>query len=871
MRLAVHSSDVLKSLLEKCGYTGTRLKQDYTVGSLTVPLAGFATKPWDFDSACIAVMDGNGDSEAAARSCRGMGAPIVWVQHAGMVDWWVQHASQPTLFVSEPVWKFAAIVRQHKDKLDPLSVYRGKTIARVDRSRQLDFVDAGLLPLLREEAGKKLHGLVEAMTRATLRGLGGGKPTKERLRAVFTAVFRLLAGKILKDKDVHGFKGLDLSRPADVLSAVGRHYKAGQADISITANWRAALTSGASLLSSAGSFGVVSPETLAYVYEHTLVTKALRKQLGIHATPPWLVDYMVWQLYDWIREIPVEDRHVFEPACGHAPFLLSAMRLLRLEMQDQDETEVHRYLKTHIHGVEIDDFAREIARLSLTLADIPNPNGWDLRNDDMYATNVLQQEAAKCRVLLCNPPYEQFDDDEKEKYAKAGFPVNRPKAIELMDRTLGHLPPRAVFAIVLPQGVLHSTEARASRELILRHFDIREICLFADKVFEEGEPESVVMLGRRRVIGEVRSATVRYRRVRENGVKRFAETYEPDSQLFVRTDRFESDPDKSFCVPDLMEVWDALCLNPKLSSVADIGQGFSFDKKGSIQEARRLAKRKTADAVPAFIDGHSTTNVWELPSSSWLSPSRTAVSPWRSGAFTGRPQVLLNRTRIKRNPWRLKAMLDPGGRAVKNNFLVVRPKSSQVPALLLWAVLNSPIANAFIASNTMKRDNKEGALEHIPLPRDLTSRSGQVLELAGAYIGLAERRASVVARQRAAERHQGSLFTTPEPTPDGPIDSEVREALLSLDAAVLRLYELPARLERQLLDYFRGHERRAVGCTFGDYYPADFKSLVPLHKYISGGYRRSTIDDVADRMKPGQFPSVLAALRKASQAFGEGD
>ena len=104
------------------------------------------------------------------------------------------------------------------------------------------------------------------------------------------------------------------------------------------------------------------------------------------------MDYIVWQLYDWIREIPENDRHVFEPACGHAPFLLSAMRLLRLEMQDRKEAEVHDYLKSHVHGVEIDDFAREIARLSLTLADIPNPNGWDVRDGEYRtASDVLMR------------------------------------------------------------------------------------------------------------------------------------------------------------------------------------------------------------------------------------------------------------------------------------------------------------------------------------------------------------------------------------------------------------------------------------------------------------------------------------------------
>ena len=475
----------LKPLLEECGYSGARLGPDFKFGSKIIPLVGFVAKPWDFDSACIAVVEGGDHPETAARSCRDLGAPVVWVRHNGHVDWWMQHDTAPTLFASRPVGDFPTLVRQHKEALGPLSIYRGKTIARVVRSRQLDFVDAGLLPLLREEAGKKIHDLVEAMTRATLTGLGQGNPGREMLRDVFTAVFRMLAGKILKDKGVHGFKGLDLSDPAEVLSAVAKHYSAGQT-IALQGKWKTALTSATSLFSGAGSFSVVSPETLAYVYEHTLVSKALRKKLGIHATPPWLVDYMVWELYDWICEIPADDRHVFEPACGHAPFLLSAMRLLRLEMHDQTEAKVHAYLKNHIHGVEVDDFAREIARLSLTLADIPNPNGWDLEAGDMYVSDVLMREAARCRILLSNPPYEKFDQNDKVRCEQAGHSVSHKKAVELLHRTLDHLRPGSVFGVVVPQSVVSGLEAKAIRVELLREFEIAEVCRFPGKVFEFG-------------------------------------------------------------------------------------------------------------------------------------------------------------------------------------------------------------------------------------------------------------------------------------------------------------------------------------------------------------------------------------------------
>jgi hypothetical protein len=635
----------------------------------------------------------------------------------------------------------------------------------------------------------------------------------------------------------------------EVLSAVQKHYHAGHAGIPLPANWKTALTSAVALFSGAGSFGVVSPETLAYVYEHTLVTKALRKKLGIHATPPWLVDYIVWRLDDWIRDIPENDRHVFEPGCGHSPFLLSAMRLLRLEIQDRGDAKVHNYLKSHLHGIEIDDFAREIARLSLTLADIPNPNGWDLRDGDMFASDVLMRDAAKCRILLSNPPYEKFDNDEKKNCARQGFPVKRPKAVELLNRTLARLPERAVFGLVLPQGVLHGTEARAARELLLRDFDIREICLFADKVFEEGEPESVVLLGRRRPFGEGGVRTVRYCRVREEGVKRFATTYQADSQFDVPIERFKANPDKSFRVPDLLEVWDALRPNPMLATVADVGQGFSFARKGMIDEARRLAKRKTADGVPALIDGHTRVDIYSLPVSSWLSPTRTPVNPWRSGNAPGKPQVLVNYVRAMRGPWRIKAFLDMAGHAAINTYLTIRPKPGGLPIEFLWALLNSPVANAYAYCHTMQKHIYDSLIARLPLPMPWKEHVRPVVEAANVY--------------RAAVRASESVFMQPDSK------TEVKQGLLKLDAEVLKLYNLPPRLERQLLDLFTGVERKGVGCDFRGYYPPGFTSYLPLHMVISKRFHRAAADATADRFKPGESAYVRDVLSAAAAGTGE--
>lgn len=853
-----HSAASLRPLLEGCGYTGARLEAKYHLGQTVIPLVGFASSERDMDSACIAVVESTADPVAAVRSCYELAAPVVWVLHSGSVQWWIQRKDAPERFEPNFAGEFAALVRRHKNKLDPVSIYQGRTLARINPAKQLDFVDAGLLPLRREEAGKKLHDTVESMIDATLKAMKRPNPSKAALRDVFTSVFRMLAGKILKDKGIGDFPSVDLSKPKAVLHAVAAHYDTTNTTPAKPASGYDVLKDAAAILNGPLNFAVVSPESLAYVYEHTLVTKELRKKLGIHATPPWLVDYMVWQLYDWVRDIPIKDRHVFEPACGHAPFLLSMMRLLRMEMHGKTDKAVHAYLKDRIHGVEIDDFAREIARLSLTLADIPNPNGWDLQSGDMFASDVLMREAKRCRILLSNPPYESFDKRDFAKYPEDFRPTQQGKAVEVLHRTIKELPDPAVFAVVVPQGVLHSTDARATREVLLRDFDIREVCLFADKVFEEGEPESVVIIGRRRTVGEAPLSTVKYRRIREDGVERFASGYVPDSEADIPLVEFQASPDKALRSPDLPQVWAALRSNPRLSSVADVGQGFSFARKGLVAEARRLGNRKVPDAVHAIIDGHTDINIWEVPTAIWLSPKGTPVGTWRSGNFTGAEQVLVNYVRAMRGPWRIKAFLDREGRAAINTYNTVRSKPGGPPAVFIWALLNSPVANAFAYCNTMQKHNYDSLIGEMPLPGSWREHVETIVEAASRYLDKVTPKGSF-----ALVADHGA---------------EVEGLLLALDAVVLRAYGLPVRLERALLDLFNlpvvkknGRRRKGVGCTFGDYYPTTFKSLVPLHKFISAGYRGSTVDRVAARFKPSESSAGSAALRAAAEAFGGDD
>ena len=69
-------------------------------------------------------------------------------------------------------------------------------------------------------------------------------------------------------------------------------------------------------------------------------------------------------------------------------------------------------------------------------------------------------------------------------------------------------------------------------------------------------------------------------------------------------------------------------------------------------------------------------------------------------------------------------------------------------------------------------------------------------------------------------------------------ERELDLRLRRLDAEVLRLYDLPARAERLLLDQFAGEERPGVPFRFTRYYPEGFPAEVPLYAFLSDSFQR---------------------------------
>jgi len=796
-----------------CGYDKSQLVANLPLTEgRQVSLAAFAHLPHDSRSACIAIVESISDPETDAIACRSLGAPLVFTCRSNELRFWKQRADKPQFVTRIPESTLPRFFDKHRTEFSPESVYRAKTWARFDKYYQLDFVDVGLMPVVEAEAGRRLSELIERVVVETKSRLGWTKITKEQGQWLLKANFWLLAAKILKDKHVPGFITLDFANLDNVFSRVAKHYGS---DVHITQGSKqqaSALQESALEISRFGSLALVSTEALAYLYERALITKETRTELGTHSTPAYLVDYIVGNLRPWIEVMDTEGRQVFEPACGHAAFLLAAMRLLResTAIDSYPPSERHDYLRDRLHGNDTDSFALEIARLSLTLADVPNSDGWDLKEANMFIGDLLARRSREADIILANPPFENFSLSDQRLFAAKYINI----AAEMLWRVVTNMKPGAVFGVILPQGILHSKSAASLRKFLATNFEISEICLFPDKVFTFSDAESAVILGRRLPQGVGNNKSILYRRIHESDVVNFKLTYKGTWDFEIQQSRFSDLNKWSFFVPPLEEVWEFCQRMPKFGDIAEIGKGLEFlSKSNPLFPKNAITESHTQfdGSVQGFTRFRKSLLTHQKPDYMWLNLSPSIIRSSGYGATTGMRQVLLNYARVSRKAWRLKAFMDEEGHPVTTRFLVVRPKDQELPIEILWGICNSPFANAYSYSHSTKRDVLGGLMRLMPVPDIRNKNITSLLNAVKAYL-------------KAARSED--MLTSPA------FQDELKTLHWRVDAEVLRLYELPPHLERHLLDLFSGVKRRGVPFEQYEYFPKEFKEPLTLSELL---------------------------------------
>lgn len=771
-------------------------------------LAGFAQQPPSYRSAGFGVfISVNGNEHMSDYIA--LGAPqVLVIDPAGSEVrlWKLLGNDGPQLTERIKPEELLNTIRSRREEWGPEGVLRAKSIGPYAREEQLDIYDFGLLPVLEQEVHRKLDSLFNDAMTTTVAALLGDRETELSIadyRGLFRLMFRLVAAKLLADRghpgdwsnpdvkqvlrDVENFY-FQTSKPEQVLE---EHYVRQLA-------WDVIRTS--------FHFQNLSLEALAQVYEDTFVSAETRRTYGTHATPPEIAEFVVGSLpFESISD--PNQRTVFEPFSGHAPFLTAALgRLRSLLPSSTGVAERHSYLVKMLSGIELDSFAKEIARYSLILADYPNPNGWRIVEADAFHSLEFTKFLLEANIVLCNPPFGQFTTNERERY-----PHRRAanKGVEALLRVLEN--PPLMLGFVLPRSFVDGSIYRSSREQLANLYGNISITALPDIAFRFSEAETVVVLASERTYEE---RHLHRAFVSKRDYKRFVQTGLPTWE------DIEQVPAEQTTVPQLWRHPLAKGLEEhlkdfsRLEQVADIHRGVEY---------KTPAKKHVSDhAMRGFVPGlHNVDDGLEpylVREWKYLDADpnvmRTAAYhfPW------DKPKVIANAARLSRGPWRIMAAVDVDGLLCYQRFHGIWPKDD-TPTELIAAVLNGLVANVLLSSSETTRDNLVRALRAIPLPDLTQEETDSVCELVRKYRG------------QAWAQDQLDIA-----------EVSARELAVQIDTIVLSGYHLPDWLTSDLMDYIGSVEHPRLGSSFDVQLRERYGRLVD--KKFNQGLTESEVQEV---------------------------
>ena len=802
--------------LEQLGYRGPRLERNYSFPDWfsgqkirTLLAAAFAQTPVSYETACIGVAEGNGLRELPlVNSLRAFGAPLVLeIEGDEIREWAVSRIEDKHILLGRhPASQLHAVIAERAKEWTPESLLRAKNIGSFKWNEQLGLF-SGLIPELEDRIQATLDPLLRETLSRTRAAYFGSANKAPDARDLFQLVFWVLTAKVFRDRGLNGFAALN-EDPEEILAAVAKHYNTEPPRL---LNREARQTAAVNVWREL-DFRNLSVEVLAHIWSKTLVDRETRKRLGIHRTPRAIVRYIVERIP--FPEVGDEDRIVFEPCSGSAAFLIGAVNYLRPNLVLAAPQERHDYFVKHLAGMEYDPFGVEISTLALTLADFPNPNGWNIQRGDVFAPHAMTDLLRKSGAVLCNPPFERLNEKDRSRYGA----TNIRKPAELLQRVLADLNPSGVLGFVLPYIAVDGKAYADTRKLLADRFASLELTVLPERSFEDSETDVAILIAKDPIPHAATRVTFR----RVNDSEEAWATFRRDQSVSTSyEEQFSADTArKGLILGDLPEVWSYLSGHRRLGELAEIHRGVEWRSRITPQ---LHVRNDPADGYMLGVPPRSKFNAFQVPSMKYLNvdPQEQRRNSWQYD--WSKRKAILPKTRVSRGPWRMVSFADRAGVVCHHTFYGVWSKSEQYDEVILAALLNSPVANAFVATREGNRDITAEVLKLIPVPTFSRAARNQIHDLVGRY-----------------EDSIGQLAF------DSPEDPEW--LLKNIDAAVVGAYRMPPRLERTVLDYFNDNDRK-VGHQFHNYFPATLDIFVSLSEYLDEKFARTTVGELLRNAK----------------------
>lgn len=794
--------NILQSQLHSLGYSGCRgsVVSHYPFatpkGIATATLLAFADPHIrDISTSCVAVQEwpNGGDKQATLLMLSYVGVPSALFALPDQVEFWSisRPGSEPFLFHTSSYESdvLTEYFSRSGRQLSPESLLKAK---KGTRQLSLFELDRSLEIFARDMTQKALVSRFEqAYSKITLRR------SKLRTHSIDRLTIDVLAACILQDKlvDLIEYDDLQTNDIKSLLTAARKHFpnyftKTDQA-LYVIDDWSILEILYQSLRSDF-SFRSLTNEMLAYFYENTLVKakESLRRELGIYYTPRYLTERILKRLP--IEDLRPEQRTVLDGTCGSGNMLLAAYdRLSGLLPASLSLAERHDYLIEHIWGLDKDDFACEVARLSLLLYNLPAGNSWNVKQADVLQSDPQSQFGKAPHIIVGNPPFSGA--------SQKGQQIE--KAAKVLEKYLDWLAPNGLLGVVVPVSFLHNTIGNTPlvRKRLLEQCDILEVWQLPEGVFANSAVATAIILARKlpKSRTTVGGLLTRIDTVASYDLKKLKLQGGISNSHLANQDKWFSSPQHQMYSSHLDYLWERLeeqflvadpnfCIIRNGVQPGKLGNRthFSDDYLG-VEWKPVLRYNKTGRALePYAIDWEKQAYVKRDGTSD---PSKYIKYPsdelhrQRNPEHFAQPQkLIMNGTRNASGLWRFFVAIDREKLVVTEYFHYILP-SEKMSACELAAIFNSMLANCWYASHHYQKDVKQKILKQLPMATFSYDQQVEIREL-------------VQAIAKAKQSHNRDKHN-------------IRRNISRLDEIVFDAYGLSQR-EREQIKVWMGQYRR---------------------------------------------------------------
>ncbi len=230
------------------------------------------------------------------------------------------------------------------------------------------------------------------------------------------------------------------------------------------------------------------------------------------------------QYREWLLQLTILD-----PACGSGAFLNAALQFLMAEHKQLDEMNAkitgsalvfqdveHSILEHNLYGVDINEESVGIAQLALWLRTAKKHRKLNTLNQNIKCGNSLISDPAIAGdkafdwqkefpqvfekggfdVVIGNPPYGILIDESLKEYYYQHFPLARYKLnlYTLFVERIFQIFNKGIISFIIPKSLLINTYFAEIRKFILSKSKVSELFTITEKVFEDAEVGSSLII-----------------------------------------------------------------------------------------------------------------------------------------------------------------------------------------------------------------------------------------------------------------------------------------------------------------------------------------------------------------------------------------